>query len=105
MSALKIIDSSYQQKSSTKQSLHNNENLGRLETNSQNALLKKNKIRISKFELETNPEFGKRTPKYRNDSHKKKMDGEIYRGLDIKTKFCKNHIRVVSKEDTGRNLL
>ena len=48
MSALKIIDSSYQQKSSTKQSLHNNENLGRLETNSQNALLKKK----TKFEFQ-----------------------------------------------------
>ena len=59
---------------------------------------------ISKLELETNPEFGKRTPKYWNDSHKK-MDDEIYRGSDIKTKFCKNHIRVVSKEDTGRDLL
>ena len=51
---------------------------------------------ISKLELETNPEFGKRTPKY---------DDEIYTGSDIKTKFCKNHIRVVSKEDTGRDLL
>ena len=34
----------------------------------------------------------------------KKKDDEIYRGSDIKTKFCKNHIRVVSKEDTGRDL-
>ena len=33
------------------------------------------------------------------------MDDEIYSGSDIKTKFCKNHIRVVSKEDTGRDLL
>ena len=45
MSALKFINSSYQQKNSAKQHLHNNENLGRLETNSQNALLKTKTIK------------------------------------------------------------
>ena len=44
--------------------------------------------------METNPEFGKRTPKYCGMTVPQKMDDEIYEA-DIKTNFRKNHIRIV----------
>ena len=47
--------------------------------------------------------FGKKIPKYLNDSQKNNGRRNL-RGSDMKTKLCKNHIRIVSKADMGKGL-
>ena len=46
--------------------------------------------------------IGERTPKYWTDSQKNN-GGRSLRGSGMKAKLCKNHICVISKEDTGRD--
>ena len=46
--------------------------------------------------------IGERTPKYWTDSQKNNGQRSL-RGSGMKAKLCKNHICVISKEDTGRD--